>query len=59
MQEANPDYMKIDTRQTIREKEIEKKIKSEYPNYIGNKKRHLNIYAGPSKIHKYGLFAKT
>ncbi|KAL4453004.1 hypothetical protein ABPG73_004782 [Tetrahymena malaccensis] len=59
MLEANPDYMKQDTRQTIREKEIEKKIKAEYPNYINSKKRHLNIYAGPSKIHKYGLFAKT
>ncbi len=59
MQEANPNYMKFDTKQTLREKEIERKIKQEYPNYIANKKKHLNLYAGPSKIHKYGLFAKT
>lgn len=51
--------MKQDTRQTIREKEIEKKIKADYPNYVNSKKRHLNVYAAPSKIHKYGLFAKA
>lgn len=43
----------------MREKETEKKVKAEYFNYINNRKRHLNVYAGPSKIHKYGLFAKT
>ena len=59
MQEANPEYMKSDSRQTMREKETEKKVKSEYLNHITNRKRHLNVYAGPSKIHKYGLFAKT
>jgi SET domain-containing protein len=42
-----------------KEKDLEKKLKPEYLNFVNSKKKHLSVYVAPSKIHKYGLFART
>jgi hypothetical protein len=39
-------------------KEIERVLKQEYQLIEQSKKRRITLYVGPSRIHKYGLFAK-
>jgi hypothetical protein len=45
--------------QVSKEKELEKKIKSNYQIWLNNKNKYNNLYVGPSLIHKYGVFTRV